>query len=408
LSKKPFDLTNIRNRITERVRCKPGDLLDHPGQAWDHPEQQAQALAGILRELGQVDTLKAYRSERADGALVCIDGHLRRSLDPALEWDVDVLDLSDAEADYMLAVFDPVGTMKVADKAALDALLSTVNSGEAAVQQMLADEAAKAGLYLEDKTTKDAPEPQTDKAAELQVKWGTATGQLWQLGKHRLLCGDSGNPSDVERLLMGESAPTVVFDPPYDADASIVGLRWICSDALVFTDHRHLLDAVSGWPSFRSAFVWDCVTSWYTPNWPLARAKFCLWFGGNKYDQDGAHYGEPDKPHTVRNTRGEYNYRPDGRGKHLSTVFQSPITQEFDGHSHAKPVDWMRMLIANCTSGTVFDPFGGGGTSIVACEQLKRSCLSIEIEAGNVAVILERLSSLGLTPRLVGTHANRS
>jgi hypothetical protein len=260
--------------------------------------------------------------------------------------------------------------------------------------------------WAKEQQPKEAPEAQVDKAAELQKKWGTATGQLWQLGEHRLLCGDSTVPEVVNRLT-GGVIETVVFDPPYDAASDVVRLRWRCNDALVFTDHRHLLDATDGWPGFRCAFVWDCVTSWYTPGLPLARGKFCLWFGVSKYDPDGAHYGEPGKAHTVRNTRGEYQYTPDQRGKHLSTVFQSPITREFDGHAHAKPVEWMRMLIANCTRGTVFDPFAGGGTSIVACEELKRKCLGIEIDAGNVAVILERVSAMGLEPRLVDRPVSR-
>ena len=145
---KQFELAGIvRNRIVERQMLRPGDLLDHPGQWRDHTDAQAQAMAGILREVGIASTLKAWRSERAGGGLVTWDGHLRKSLDPDLEWPVDILDITDAEADYLLSVFDPVSAMATADAGALDALLSSVQSGEAAVQSMLAELAEGAGLY---------------------------------------------------------------------------------------------------------------------------------------------------------------------------------------------------------------------------------------------------------------------
>ena len=240
------------------------------------------------------------------------------------------------------------------------------------------------------------------KAKELQAKWNTATGQLWKLGEHRLLCGDSTKREDVEKLFGQDIFDTVFFDPPFDADTAVLKNRWICRDLLLFSDSRHLLDCVENWNlPFRNIFTWDGVTSWYVKGQPLARAKYCMWFGESDYNENGAHYGEPDKEKTVSNSRGTYQYKPDPRGKHLSTVYQSPNTRQFDGHAHTKPVEWVKMLIANCSNGNVFDPFAGAGSSIVACESLKRVCFGVELEANNVAVILERLQNLGVTPELI-------
>jgi len=250
-------------------------------------------------------------------------------------------------------------------------------------------------------SSQEAPEAQINKAEELREKWQTERGQLWEIGRHRLMCGDSTSAEDVARLIAGATPPTVVFDPPYDAPTEVLAVRWPCNDAIVFTDHRHTLDTIDGWPSFRCLFVWDGGSSWYTPGWPLARAKVCLWFGATPYNPDGSHYGEPGEARTVSNSRGTYAYHPDPRGKHLATVFASPATTQFDGHAHAKPVDWVRLLIANCTIGDVFDPFVGSGTTIVAVEQTGRSCYGMEIEPKYVAVTLQRLSDMGLTPRLL-------
>ena len=125
---------------------KPGEIDGHPSQWRDHNLPQADAMAGVLREVGIASTLKVWKSERAGGRYVAWDGHLRKSLDPDLEWPVDILDITDAEADYLLSVFDPISAMATADAGALDALLSSVNSGEAAVTAMLAELAARSSI----------------------------------------------------------------------------------------------------------------------------------------------------------------------------------------------------------------------------------------------------------------------
>jgi len=157
-----FDLSRVRNRIIEHIELLPSEILDHPGQAWDHPESQARALAGILEEVGIVDEILVYRSERANGAYVTPDGHLRKSLDPRKPWPCTVLDLTDEEADYVLATKDPVGMMKKTNAEALDALLSSVSSANQAVQEMFADIAQRSGLYLDSSadlnTSYDVPE----------------------------------------------------------------------------------------------------------------------------------------------------------------------------------------------------------------------------------------------------------
>lgn len=175
-----FDLSRVRTRIIGHIELMPGDILDHPGQAWDHPTAQAEALVGILEEVGIVDEILVYKSERANGAWVTPDGHLRKSLDPSKPWPCTVLDLTDAEADYVLATKDPVGMMKRTNAEALDALLSSVESGNKAVQEMLADVAAKAGLYIE----RGAPEvefKEYDETAAAGVEYITCPecGHKW-------------------------------------------------------------------------------------------------------------------------------------------------------------------------------------------------------------------------------------
>ena len=150
-------MTNFRNRIKALEYVNAADLTPHPGNWREHGKAQADALKGVLAEVGIAGALLAYRSERQGGALVVIDGHLRKDAAPQ-QWPVLILDVDDAEADYLLATHDPLAAMATADAGALDALLSSVQSGEAAVQQMLAELAAASGVIPPIEAPEEFPE----------------------------------------------------------------------------------------------------------------------------------------------------------------------------------------------------------------------------------------------------------
>jgi hypothetical protein len=137
-----------RNRIVGYSEEEPDQLLANPSNWRIHPAAQQNALSGVLKEVGLVQNVVANRTT---GHLV--DGHLRvmlamRENQPVVP--VTWVELSEEEERLILASLDPLAAMAVADAGALDALLSSVQSGEAAVTAMLAREAAKAGLYLTD------------------------------------------------------------------------------------------------------------------------------------------------------------------------------------------------------------------------------------------------------------------
>lgn len=112
-----------RNRVVELITVRAAELLDHDGNWRVHPIYQRRALEGRLKQTGITDVLKVYRSTRAGGRLVIIDGHLRKSVDPDALWPAVVLDLTDEEADEELAFHDTIGAWAETNPLALQALL---------------------------------------------------------------------------------------------------------------------------------------------------------------------------------------------------------------------------------------------------------------------------------------------
>jgi ParB-like chromosome segregation protein Spo0J len=136
---------NIRDRIRELRRVPAAELRPNPKNWRTHPQAQADALRGVLAEVGIADAVLAR--ELPDGTLMLIDGHLRTETMPDAVLPVLVLDVDEAEADKILATLDPLAAMAEADAAKLDAILREVNTGSAAVQEMLAELADDEGLY---------------------------------------------------------------------------------------------------------------------------------------------------------------------------------------------------------------------------------------------------------------------
>src|SRR6516165_8791411 len=99
----------IRNRIQGHRRVRAGDLVPHEWNYRLHPDLQKAALQSLYREVGFARSLLAY--ELPDGRLKLIDGHLRRDLDPDMEVEVEVLDVSDEEARVLLLSIDPLAAL---------------------------------------------------------------------------------------------------------------------------------------------------------------------------------------------------------------------------------------------------------------------------------------------------------
>jgi 16S rRNA G966 N2-methylase RsmD len=221
----------------------------------------------------------------------------------------------------------------------------------------------------------------------------TTYGDVWRLGEHRLLCGDSSR--DRSQFLDGVEPDLCFIDPPYEiADA----WNWIVDapKALVFTDHKHIreaMDIVLKYP-VQYQFIWDTVISWYTQNRPLCRHRSAFYCAQNDgWNSDAATFID-DKERKEKIVvggqafAGDYHYKPLSGGRvRVTSLYRQSKT--LDEAGNGKPVAWVRALLAGAEAREVFEPFGGTGATIIAAPA---GCVvhSIEIDPCKVDSIVAR------------------
>jgi len=243
-----------------------------------------------------------------------------------------------------------------------------------------------------------------------EVQTDIVIGDLFEIGEHRLLCGDSTDSDQVARLMDGEKADIIVIDPPYEMvelyyNSISIHVQNESNRLLVMWDFKRFADAAvsavnCGWtPQYE--FIWDCVQSWYTPNRPLQRHKALGVFSADSFFNtqtsiisDGKNRG---KKRIVKNTRGSSDYTPMDGAKHISTVEQFPNTQQKDEHGHGKPIQWIGAILGGINGCVIFDAFCGSGAFMVTAHQLNRKCYAMELDPQYCQVIIDRMMKLDPT-----------
>lgn len=179
-------------------------------------------------------------------------------------------------------------------------------------------------------------------------------------------------------------ADTLIFDPPWNAMSMPAGGIERFASVLAFCDGRRAADVVGMFGPPTWVFVWDCSSSWWTPNRPLQRAKLCLWYGDlGRWCGDAFFLPKENPRRSTANTRGSYS-AGDTRGTRMSDVYQRPIASLHAGsaHKHSKPIEWLEYLIACTGSAHVYDPFCGSGAAVAAAARRGVPAIGVEIDPG--------------------------
>jgi DNA modification methylase len=426
---------HIRDRIKELRRVRAGDLMPHPKNWRLHPESQRNALRGLLAEIGYADTL--LTRELPDGSLQLIDGHLRAETTPDSLVPVLVTDLTEEEAEKVLLTLDPLASMAAADKDNLESLLASLKFESPDVGAMLEAMAMEFKIDLQAMNFQGQTDPDYIPAPPDNPV--TKPGELWLLGPHRVLCGDSSKPEDVDRLLDGAKIHLVSTDPPYGVSVEPRSNNAISAGLSSFegTKHHQSLD-LARFPEkaiptdrklrardrpltndFLSPEEFQCLLHLWFRN--LARAllpgrSFFIWGGYSNLpnyppalEANGLYFSQAiiwNKLHPVL-TRKDfmgcfelafYGWR-EGAGHQffgptnaLDLWEVKKVNPQDMQHLTEKPVELAvrAMQYSSKPGENVLDLFGGSGSTLIAVEQTGRRAFLMEIDPLYCDVIVTR------------------
>ena len=248
-----------------------------------------------------------------------------------------------------------------------------------------------------------------------QPPWQVQPGDLWQLGSHRLLCGDCTRPDDIARLMPPKEKADLLFtDPPYGvAYAGKSGLRQhlkrqpcgkpmsaplLLGDDLGTEGTRRLVAAALTQAPLRPGAAFYLCT-------PSAQAQLAFFLALRDAGLTPRQSLVWVKHHFVLG-RQDYQWRHESLlygwkagaahsfygGRAQDTVWEVPRPRPCAGHPTVKPVALVRRAIENSSrvGEIVYDGFGGSGSTLLACEETGRRCRMLEIEPRFCEVILNR------------------
>lgn len=380
----------IRNRTTELRMVRASDLVPNPGNWRRHPKAQADALHGLLFEIGYADVLLARETPQG---LMLIDGHLRAETTPDQDVPVLVLDVTEAEADKLLATLDPLAALAERNDEAVRALLERVETDSEAVRAMLRDLVPEL-VRPEGFNVEEAMAAAPDLVSRVEP------GEVWRLGRHRLMCGDSTRAVDVARLLGGASPVLMVTDPPYGVEYEANWRNKVLPRAnrrIGKVTHDDRIDWAAAW----KLFAGDVIYCWHAGihaglvQASLAHAGFeiryqLIWSKPHFVISCG-HYHARHEPCFCAVRAGAQAHWVGGHNE--TTVREIRLDRNVaGGHSAQKPIECIAFAIRN-HEGDVYDPFLGSGTTLIASDQLNRVCYGMEIEPKYCEVIIARWES---------------
>ena len=381
----------------EIVKMKLSELNPaeyNPRKALKPGDPAYEKLKASILSFGNVEPIVWNRST---GNVVGGHQRLRVLLDLGVtESEVSVVDLSEVDEKRLnIALNKITGEW---DDEKLASLLAEITAGGADVFPTGFDDQELASMFA-DLTKAAAHDDDFDLAAALERAAFVKRGDIWTVGRHRLMCGDATSADDVAALMGGRKANLILTDPPYGVSFKSSGGLTIQNDSIKgdafyqfllqsFTNMvahlepggaAYVFHADTEGLNFRRAFI----------DTGLHLAGVCIWVKNvlvlGRSDYQWQH--EPVLYGFLQN--GRHRWYSDRK---QTTIWNYDKPKRSENHPTSKPLDLLGYPIQNSSqeNAVVLDTFGGSGSTLMACEQLGRICCTMELDEKYASVILRR------------------
>jgi DNA modification methylase len=375
-----------------------GELIPYARNPRTHTDVQVAQIAASIREFGWTNPVLV------DGENGIIAGHGRvlaaRKLGLGRVPVIELAHMSEAQkrayvlADNQLALNagwdEALLRLELADLSELGFDLGLIGFADGELERLLAGD-GRTGLTEDD----DAP--------ALPEQAITRPGDVWVLGEHRLLCGDATVLADVERVLDGQLADMTFTDPPYNVDYGASAKdklrgnkRKILNDDLGSGFEAFLHDACANILAVTKGAVYVCMSS--SELHTLQRAftaaggkwsTFVIW-AKHTFTLGRSDYQRQYEPILYGWPEGHDRYWCGARDQGDVWFVDKPARNDL--HPTMKPVALVERAVRNSskTRDIVLDPFGGSGSTLIACEKAGRGARLVELDPKYCDVVVQR------------------
>lgn len=404
-----------RNRIVGHEEVAPDQLLAHPENFRRHSKAQQEAMAAVFEDVGWVQNIIVNkRSGRV------IDGHMR--VEMAMREGIPVVpvvyvDLTDEEERKALATIDPMGALATMDKDQTRDLLVGLDMDDDRLDTLmgqLAKASGGAGWSKEDDALEGMGDEEGDEDGgdgeeeELIAPRRTEVGDVWKLGRHRLVVGDSTDPDVIRRGMESAGAKHVDMvwtDPPYgvaigDKNKYLDSIDRGSSNRITENLMNDAVGAEELEPMLRDAFdaayavcrpgaVWHV----YAPTGPLflifgaELVRLGIWRQTIQWVKNNATFSPMGVDYHWQSEPFFHGWKPGAKHAYYgdrtqTNVWEMDRPRASGDHPTMKPVGLAERSILNHTKykDVVLDMFVGSGTTIRAAERLDRTCIAVELD----------------------------
>lgn len=383
------------NKKTEYYLADISELIPYARNARTHSDAQIAQIAASIKEFGFLAPIIVAK----DNTILCGHGRfyaaqrLGLTKIPCIKEEY----LTEAQKRAYIIADNKLSLNAGWDEELLAVELSDLQS-DFDLSLLGFDEKEVADLFAE-QSASEAQDDGYDLTAALEKAAFVEKGDIWFVGKHRLMCGDATSAEDVSALMDGKKANLVLTDPPYGVSFKSSSGLTIQNDSVKGEDfYNFLLSAFKNIANVceagASAYVFHADTEGLNFRRAFVDAGFhlagcCIWA------KDSLVLGRSD--YQWQHEPVLYGFLQNGKHKWYSdrkqtTLWNFAKPKKNVNHPTSKPLDLLGYPIGNSSKAgdIVLDTFGGSGSTLITCEQLGRTCYTMELDPKYASVILRR------------------